>query len=181
MDISKLTKTLSKIVVPEAVPVATASEEPAPSRPIYRECDLGVLDGMSSYELAVKYGLFKGTEEEYVKKEQQTYDDMVEYCEQFKKDMGMIEENIMKRLFDLGDIADIIKDNIYNSTVNNGTIEEGDSISYTFRNDNSFYIGMEQDNEHGVQLRISWVYGLQFRYKNGTPEWSEWKSVLHIE
>ena len=43
------------------------------------EKNLGRVSGLSSYELAVKNGTFSGTEEDYVKKEQQVYQDMLKY------------------------------------------------------------------------------------------------------
>lgn len=45
------------------------------------EQNLGRVSGLSSYELAVKNGTFSGTEEEYVKKEQQVYQDMLQYSD----------------------------------------------------------------------------------------------------
>lgn len=46
------------------------------------EKNLGRVSGLSSYELAVKNGTFSGTEEDYVKKEQQVYQDMLKYSDQ---------------------------------------------------------------------------------------------------
>lgn len=43
--------------------------------PLLRKINVGRITGLSSYELAVKYG-FVGTEEDYVKKEQELYDKM---------------------------------------------------------------------------------------------------------
>ena len=146
----------------------------------YREIDLGCLDGKSAYELAKDHG-FIGSEEDYVNQQQKYFNDMKDYGESLKKEMGQVGEQAMKRLNDMGDIEDVVRDNIYNYTVNNGTTEEGDAISYSFRNDNSQYFGMEKDSTHGVQLRISWIYGMQFRYKNDTPDWSDWKTVIHVE
>ena len=45
------------------------------------EKNLGRVSGLSSYELAVKNGTFSGTEEDYVKKEQQVYQDMLKYSD----------------------------------------------------------------------------------------------------
>ena len=45
------------------------------------EKNLGRVSGLSSYELAVKNGTFSGTEEDYVKKEQQVYQDMLQYSD----------------------------------------------------------------------------------------------------
>ena len=47
----------------------------------FTEQNLGRVSGLSSYELAVKNGTFEGTEEEYVKKEQQVYQDMLQYSD----------------------------------------------------------------------------------------------------
>ena len=53
-----------------------------------RQLDLGRVVGLNSYELAVKLGKFKGTLEEYLDKEQQTFDNMVNYGEELKELVG---------------------------------------------------------------------------------------------
>lgn len=53
-----------------------------------RQLDLGRVVGLNSYELAVKLGKFQGTLEEYLDKEQQTFDGMVNYGEELKELVG---------------------------------------------------------------------------------------------
>ena len=43
-----------------------------------KEINVGNIVGLNSYELAVKTGKFDGTLEEYIEKEQETYNKMVE-------------------------------------------------------------------------------------------------------
>lgn len=155
--------------------------KPLANNPSYREINLGNLNGLSSYELAVKNGTFSGTEQDYVKKEQKTYDDMVAYIENFKKQLGLINTEAMKRLYDVGDVADMIVDNIYGAMVNSGVITSGESFSYTCRNDNAIIFGMEQSTMFGVQLKIGWNCGVLFRSKNDSPTWSSWRQCIGVE
>ena len=52
-----------------------------------RKLVVGPISGMSSYELAIKYGSFTGTEAEYAQKEQKVFDDMVEYANNIKQEI----------------------------------------------------------------------------------------------
>ena len=56
-----------------------------------RQLTVGPISGLSSYELAIKFGLFTGTEAEYAQKEQKVYNDMVEYT---KSAQNQIYESI---------------------------------------------------------------------------------------
>ena len=52
-----------------------------------KEIRVGKVAGMSSYELAIASGAFKGTLSEYINKEQQTYNDMVTYGNTIKEEV----------------------------------------------------------------------------------------------
>lgn len=55
-----------------------------------KEINVGNIVGLNSYELAVKTGKFDGTLEEYIAKEQETYNKMIEYADAIKADMESI-------------------------------------------------------------------------------------------
>ena len=54
-----------------------------------KEINVGNIVGLNSYELAVKTGKFDGTLEEYIEKEQETYNRMVEYADAIKADKNL--------------------------------------------------------------------------------------------
>ena len=55
-----------------------------------KEINIGNIVGLNSYELAVQTGKFDGTLEEYIEKEQETYNKMIEYADAIKADMESI-------------------------------------------------------------------------------------------
>ena len=55
-----------------------------------KEINVGNIVGLNSYEVAVKTDKVDGTLEEYIEKEQETYNKMVEYADAIKADMESI-------------------------------------------------------------------------------------------
>lgn len=151
----------------------------------YREINLGRVTGLSSYELAIKNGTFEGTEEEYTRKEQKIYDDVVEIKEEIEgtyADIRKVANHMGNRVNFLGYINEPLIINTIYATYKSSDYIDRDrrgSITYTFSTETGLYMGNEVDETHGVQMRLSWTDGIDFRYKNGEETWSDWKSGVY--
>lgn len=65
--------------------------------------NVGRITGLNSYELAVKRG-FKGTEEEYMKKETAVYDNMKKYADDSKTEMNRLLASITTSTPDMAEV-----------------------------------------------------------------------------
>lgn len=70
-----------------------------------KEINVGNIVGLNSYELAVKTGKFDGTLEEYIAKEQETYDKMIEYADAIKADMESILTSLTSSTVGLSEVV----------------------------------------------------------------------------
>lgn len=152
--------------------------------PVYREINIGRVTGLSSYELAVAHGKFTGTEEEYVDKEVELFNDITKAKEEVNKavnEVKTISANINQRLNYLGYITESnIIDTIFASyKIEDYVVKDKvGGFSYTFNSSDGMYFGYEKDNTYGVQARLSWIHGFDIRTKNGSDSWGEWESSL---
>lgn len=145
--------------------------------PTYREVNFGRIVGDNSYELAVKHGKFEGTEEEYVEKEQKTFDDMVAYCESVKEELSGITplpQKVLSRMNDLGEISSEQVDTIMESYGSSDAyhLTEDGKLVYTCSSGTELYIGMENE-ESGAQVRLGFTSGLMTRFKKDGV-WGSW-------
>ena len=153
------------------------------TEPSYRRVNLGRIVGDNSYELAVKHGKFEGTEEEYVEKEQKTYDDMVAYCEALKSELSGVIPLPQKMSLRMNDIGELEEDQIDTVMESFGTndgyhLTSDGKFVYTCSCGTNLYIGME-NTDNGVQLRLGFVTGLSTRRKKDGV-WGPWVSGANI-
>lgn len=144
----------------------------------FRELNIGRITGLSAYELAVIHG-YEGTEEEYVNKENATYINMIEYGNALKeelKDYKNLENLVNNRANDLGVVDSL--DSIFDKYSTNPLFHMNSTgtFSYVCISDGSMCNGMETRTE-GVQLKMSWLAGVQFRIKRD-GEWKDWTSIV---
>ena len=149
----------------------------------YREINLGkVFDGMSSYQLAVKHGKFTGTEEQYVAKEQESYDKMVEYGNNLKEEMdgiASLPDKVTKRMNNIGTIKDtMLLDSIYQNNTTSTKVGYNDdgSLSYTCNDNTGMYMGFETEQD-GIQLKLDLFTGLSIRHRRQNT-WSDWSTFV---
>lgn len=146
---------------------------------VTRDINIGRLTGLSSYELAVKHG-YEGTEEEYVNKENAVYNNVIMYGTELKQELskyGDISKVLPSRMNDLGVVENM--DNIF-QTYSTNTLyhKNGNAFTYTCINESSMCMGMETST-NGVQIKLSWLTGLQFRISTNNT-WTDWKSIVTV-
>ena len=154
------------------------------NKPVYREINIGRVTGLSTYELAVKNGMFSGTEEEYVKKEQKVYDDVLELKNSIDTSLSDIRstmKNIGYRMNFLGYIDESkIIDTIFSTYRSADYVlkDRNGGFAYTFTTSDGMIMGTESDATHGVQMKLSWKQGLDIRTKDDSATWSDWNSSI---
>ena len=142
-----------------------------------KEINIGNIVGLNSYELAVRTGKFDGTLEEYIEKEQETYNKMIEYADAIKADMESILASVTNGSSDMSEVVlardtyatlgerlnatdkqiDIIIDRL------NDALSNAEHISVT---------GMDKN----VELRNNGVT-IQWKYKGYT----KWNDLIDVD
>lgn len=160
----------------------------------FMEKNIGRITGLSSYELAVKNGTFIGTEEDYIKKENQVYEDMVKYSDKSVDEMKHLiasatdsssdtNSEIVASRGEYDSLMDRLDDN--DSTI--GTIlsriqaiSSGDAITDAIIDDDGYLVLSLKDasndaNKENIQLRRT-NSSIQWR-SNG---YSDWQTLVYL-
>lgn len=156
----------------------------------HKKVDIGRIAGLTSYELAVRNG-FIGTEEEYIQKEQKTYNDMVNYADDSKAEMNRLISSVTETLQSGEGVAEVIasrgeyttledrldaSDNTMDTILQRlSTVTGGDIVSDAVIDDEGYLVlslkSASEDAVHGnIELRKT-ESQIQWR-SNGYKEWT---------
>ena len=163
----------------------------------FTEKNLGRVSGLSSYELAVKTGAFSGTEEEYVAKEQQVYQDMLQYSDQSVAQMKQLlasatdnDSDTNAEIIDSRGNFNTLKDRLNDADNTLNTIMEriaagaigGDSVTDAILDDDGYLVLSVKPS--GVDKSYVGFNTIQLRKAGEQIQWrtneTGWKTLIYL-